>query len=397
MAGSSISAFTEFVNETGPTYLTSQTDRVNDAAKTNYETIGYLSRGQQMSDVLQGGANIKDIIYLNAVRRARSYKPMEDQSYQAVQTGITWTGEWRCWMTDIVVTDQELELNAGATLNNNTRAQKFKDIWFTKQQQAHSDAMDYLEEKYWAVPNTLEMESATGQEMYSIPALVNEFTNGLPTSVHPGGAWTTKQGINPTTAGQTNWVPQQFDYIDKLPSTSGSYNAKSLIAVFDRAWSKLNFRPPPHDKQYFETETAQPINVVFTSLQGRLNLLTSYRASNNLWADVHDPFFTPMYGGAPVVYVAALDTAAIFPTGAGATLSTELDTAGTTNAGPRYFLIQPKYLRTIFHSERFMANLGKMKDVRQPTTNIWPIDTWSNTIARSLRRHAIIYPSADIS
>lgn len=395
MAGSSISAFTEFVNQTGPTYLTSQSDRVNDAAKTNYETVGYLSRGQQMADVLQGGANIKDIIYLNAVRRARSYKPMEDQQYQAVQTGVSWTGEWRTWMTDIVVTDQELELNAGAVFSKETRAQKFKDIWYTKQQQAHSDAMDYLEEKYWAVPDTTQMEAATGQEMYSIPALINEFTNGLPSAAHPGGVWTTKMGIAPAT--NANWVPQQFDYIDKLPTTSASYNAKSLIAVFDRAWSKLRFRPPPHDKQYFESETAQPINVVFTSLQGRLNLMTSYRASNNLWADVQDPYFQPMYGGAPIVYVATLDTAAIFPTGAAAALSTELDTAGTTNAGPRYFLVQPKYLRTIFHTERFMANLGKMKDVRQPTTNIWPIDTWSNTIARSMRRHAIIYPSADIT
>src|SRR5688572_13922232 len=127
MAGSSISQFTEFVNQTGATYLTSESDRVNDAQKTNYNTLGYLSRRQQMSDMLQGGSNIKDITYLSATRRARSYKPMEDQTYQAVQTGVTWTGEWRCWMTDITVTDQELELNAGAVFSKEHRAQKFKD------------------------------------------------------------------------------------------------------------------------------------------------------------------------------------------------------------------------------------------------------------------------------
>lgn len=388
-----MSQFTEFVNQTGATYLTSETERVNDAQKNNYNTLGYLSRGQQMADVLQGGSNIKDILYLETTRRARSYKPMEDQAYVAVQTGITWTGEWRCWMTDIVITDQELEMNAGAVFSKEHRAQKFKDLWFTKQQQAHSDAMDYIEERYWAPANTLQMESATGQEMYSLAALLNEYTSGLPDALNPGGAWTTKLGINPVT--HPNWDNQRFDYVDRLATNSLTYNAKSLIAVFNKAWSKLQFRPPAHDKQYFEQETAQPINVVFTSLQGRLNLMQSYQASNQLWADTHDPFFNPMFAGAPVVYVAALDAAAIYPTGAAGALSTELDTAGTTNAGPRYYLIQPKYLRTVFHADRWMANLGKMKDVRQPTTNIWPIDTWSNTVPRSLKRHAVIYPSVD--
>jgi len=388
MAGQALSLFAEFVNETGPTFLTSQEERVNDAQKRNYRTLGYLSRGQKMSEMLQGGQQIKDIIYLSATRTGRTYLPNEAISRTNKQTGTAWTVPWRFWENHIAYTDQEIELNDGASAAQ--LAQQYKRIWHAKQQELATDQANFQEELLWAVPDTTKMESATGQEPYSIPCFVNEFDNGLPSAAHPGGAWTTVQQINPTTVGQTNWVPQRFGY------TASTTTTQALTDAFDKAWLSLEFQSPPYDKQYFESDTAEPINIVATSMQGRINLMKVYRANNDRWEDMKDPWFQPMYAGAPCVYVAQLDSAAIFPTGAAAALSTELDTAGTTNAGPRYFLLQPKYLRMVYKSGRFMKNLGEFTPPETPTSHFMPVDTWGNLVCRSRIRHGIIYPTADI-
>lgn len=405
MAATAIQGFTQFVAETGPLLLTGTQSVVNDAQGNNFNTMGYLARGQQMSDIVQGGSEIIDEIYLSATRRAREYQEMEDQAYATVTSGTIHHTPWRTWMTDIVIPEKLIELNAGAQFSAQHRAQQYKDIWFRKQQECWTDAWAFEEENAWAPPNKLTMEAATGRSQYSIPCFVNEFANGLPSAQHTGGIWTTKMQIDPAAAGQTNWQPQQFNYIDTLASNHASFGPTSLLSVFDRAWMKLGFRPPPHDKQYFETATAKPINVIFTSLQGRLNLLKTYRNSQDRWENASDPFMNPMYAGAPLVYVSQLDTAAIFPTGVGTTtadalLSTELDTTNTIaggNAGPRYFLIQPEYMRKVYFKDRSMKMTGEMRDVRQPFTLIYPIDNLCNLIARSLKRHGIIYPSADIA
>lgn len=393
--GLAVSQFTQFVNETGPTVYTSTTDVINDAQRTNTNTLGYLLRGQNQSDILQGGSRLTDEIMLSLSPRARSYKPLEDQDYQMTETGVFWSAEWRTWMTDMVVPDILLELNAGADASAEHRAFMFKNYWHRMQQNAYAEAMEYEESVLWAVPDKTKMESATGKEQYSIPCFINEYTNGLAASSdQPGGAWTTVEGIDPTTAGYENWVPQRFGYSNTNPSATA--DANSFLTAIDDAWMSLNFQPPPHNAQYFESPTAKPINVVFTSKKGRIIALRCYRASNDRWDNMKDPFFNPMYDGAPFVYVKLLDTAAIFPTGAAGALGNETSTANT-NAGPRFFLVQPEYLRKAYHKGRWMKNLGNMKDRKQPTTSTWPIDTWSNTICRSRRRHGIIYPTGNIS
>lgn len=395
-----IYAFQQFVRDTGPAIVTSAESIVNDQQLTNYQTLGYLSRGQKMSEIVQGGSKLQDTIFLRNENRSRYYQEYEAQTYQYVNSGTNWEVYWRKWMTDISIPEDLILLNAGAQYTAKHRAQQYKSIWFQKQQEAMSGAADFQEQALWAVPEVNEMESATGRKMYSIPCFINEYPNGLPDATHPGGAWTTKMGINPVT--EPNWKPQQFTYADVLPSTATvathgtAFNSSSLIAVMDKAWDKLNFRPPPHSKEYFEQETSRPINVVLTSLQGKVKLLNSYRASGDRWVDAKDPYMAPMYDGAPIVYVAALDTAAIFPTGAAGALSTELDGSATNNQGARYYLIQPEYLRMGYFRDRMLKNIGEQHDVAYPGLLIYPILSMSNLFARSMKRHAIIYPSADI-
>ncbi len=394
MAGSPLSAFGMFVASTGPTIYTSQEAIINDAQRTNYNTLGYLLRGQRMSDVLSSGAYIQDHVYLSSQSVTHSYQPGATETYTQPQVGTQWRVDWRFFLTYIAWTDQELELQAGSGMTTKARYMKYKDVWFQKEQNNHTDRMNYCEDVAWAVPDKTKMESQDGQEFYSIPCFVNEFPNGLPSAAHPGGVWTTVQGIDPTAAGKENWKPQTFDYDNVAAATP----ATNLIAALDSANLSLDFRPPPMYRESFEQRQGWASDLVcFTSKKGVNNARRLYRDSNDRWQDNWDPFGNPMYGGMPFVYVAKLDSAAIFPTGASAALSTELDTAGTTNAGPRYFLIRPKYLRMVFHSDRYFKNLGEMTDMRQPTVHAMPIDTWGNMICRSRIRHGIIKPTADIA
>lgn len=398
MAGSPLSAFTRFQDITGPTYLTSREEVINDAQKRNYRTAGYLLRGQQLSDVLKGGSSIKDNILLSVVRVTHSYQPGDNESIPMPQTGDTWSIPWRFWITPLGWTDQQIELNdATGDLTH-----IFKSEWWRMQQDAITDQFNYLEDTWWAQPDATKMEAADGKEMYSIAAGLNEFRNGLYGSQAPGGGWTTYQGINPTLAGKTNWGPTQQTYPALLPA--GTPLIGGLVSAFDKAYDLTDFAPPPMNAEYFESPMAQPQGFVACSLQGKANVRFAYRAENDRWQDFFDPFGSPTYGGRPFVYVAQLDNAALYPTGTGSTtfggaLSTELDTTNTVaggNAGPRYYGIMPKYLKMVYKNTRFMRDLGVFTDKDTPTTHARYWDNWGNLVFRSRQRHFILYPSADI-
>lgn len=400
MAGVAVQAFTEAVRLTGPTVFTGVQDVVNDAQKTNYATQGYLMRGQQMSDVVQGGIQIVDDIYLSAVRKARSYKPGQKQSYSNPQTGTQIAVPWRFFITDVTWDDTERELNEGAGRAGD-RSLRYKDIWFKKQMNSYSDWCDFLEEQYWNVPDQSRMEVSSGDQMFSIPYLLSEMPfDGTNYSAYPGGAFSAvKCGINRTTAGLGNWDNQRFGYAS---ATYGSaMTATSLLVAFKNGFQKLDFRPPPQFSEYFESAQSKPVNFVACNNAAKSFVWQLYISAQNRWSDQMDPYGSPMFDGVPFVYIAALDNAAIYPTGsagpAAATPSTDGDTAGTTNAGPRYWLINAEYLRHIYHSKFTMMSLGVMDDRAQPTSHTMPLLTWCNLFPRSLRRHGIVYPTADIT
>ena len=106
-----MSAFSRFQDITGPTYYSSKEDVINDAQKQNTNTLGYLLRGQQMSDTLSGGSSIRDNINLSVDRIARFYSVDETETYQAPQNSATWIQYFRFARTYCTWTDQELELN----------------------------------------------------------------------------------------------------------------------------------------------------------------------------------------------------------------------------------------------------------------------------------------------
>ena len=194
--------FDLFNRVTGPAYLSGPKQVVNDAQLTNYRTLGYMLRGQSMSRVLQGGASLKDIIYLSENPRMRSYSPgVSKQTYSDPQPGVVMTQNWRFFITDITTRDEELDLQAGSEMSSEARFQKYKDLVFQKEQDKATNAAAYWERALWAAADKTKMEgsSATTTEMMSIPAIINEsgicanytsgaVTTGLLGAAAPGGA-----------------------------------------------------------------------------------------------------------------------------------------------------------------------------------------------------------------
>lgn len=402
--GVALNLFTEFVNITGPTYLTRPREVVNDAQKTNYGTLGYMLRGQGMSDVLQGGADIRDYIYLSAVRRARSYKPNQRQTYTNPQTGTTWTINWRFFLTDMVWTDEEIILNAGGNMSQEAKFQAYKDLYWRKQQDLYTDQMNFFEELFWATPDTAEMEAQGGQEMYSIPCFITEndaqgTVGEVQTAEHPFDvnltAWTTIAGINPDVAdGGENWANILLQYGGT--STANGFtvaNIDNVLHYLDMAYHATDFRPPPMFQEYFENpqKQQQPGPFIACSLIGKTKLMFLYRESKDRWIDMKDPFFNPTYAGSPIVYIAQLDTAALY-TDSVATPTAAVSESAADVVGPRYYGIQPQYLRPVFHSDRYFTSLGVMTDVEQPTTHVMPVNTYANLAPRSRNRHFMLTP-----
>lgn len=390
----SLSLFTDFMASTGPRYLTSAMDVVNEAVRTNYAGLGYMLKGQMASTVTQGGADIRDSIYLATTRRSRTYAPNEPQTYTMPQTLVGWSIPWRFTMTDMVWTDEEITLQSGGSgASQESKFQKYKDIKYQKERDMWTDALNHMDDLLWAAPDKSKMEAAAGREPYSIPAFINEQTNTLfnsDSTSGAGGAWTTVENIDPTLAGQTTWQNQKFTYANFTVNDSGN-----LINAFDRAFLSTDFRPPPIKTEFYEGAPTSAQRFIACSLNGYTKTMQLLRASNDRWAALNDPatgFLEVRYAGIPLVYCSQLDTAALY-LDTGTSLAAE--TAANTT-GPRFYGINAEYLRSVFHSDRFFHNQGTMRDPAQPTTYIMVVNSYFNLVCRSRRRQFIISPSTDL-
>lgn len=391
--GLALSGFSQFMSITAPHTFTDAESVINDAQLTNYRTLGYMLRGQRMSRVVQGGSMIQDRIFLAAVRRARSYKPLAQQNYGITQTGKMWQVPWRFFLNDVSWNDETTVLNAGSSMTSKARKEAYKNYWFELMQNMYTDQMAYWEEVLWATPNKATMEAQDGQEMYSILAFLNEHTNGLfnPGSAGAGGVWTTVQGIDPTASDALNWVPTQLTYGQgDTGFTKG--NLKNVLNALDRVYMKTDFQPPPLQRQYFEDPMSldKPGAFIACSLIGRSMVMHVYRESKDRWIDMKDPFQNPTYAGAPFVYIAQLDVATPY---AISTTSTGTEQTATV-VGPRFYGVQPDYMSTVFHADRYMTNLGIFTEKESPTEHTMPINTFGNLVCRSRKRHFILSPAS---
>ena len=372
---SALSTFTDFIDTTGPSFLTSAEDVVNEACKNNYLLRRFL-RGQGPSETIQGGSSIKDTIMFDEESTFQYYEPNQTFTWENPQVVENWEIQWRFCVDHMAYTDAEVELNVGTGLSRAARHTAYKRLKRIKEQRLWTSILNGMEDALFAIPSNGGMEASTGTRPYSIPAFLNEETNGL------YSGFSTVQGLAPTT--YSKWVPQQKTY-----GSTDVDNADNIISKMDELFLDVQFTPPPSHQEYFDDPS---LNAMFIacSKAGQRIYTQLLRSSQDTFvtASRQDPAYqSPKYAGIDLVHAPKLDEYAGYTGGD----NTEL---GATKQGPRYYFINGNYMKFVFHTTRYMYQHPAMRHPNQPFTTIVPVDSWYNFVCRSRQRQGILSPTA---
>tara|TARA_R110002110_G_scaffold970_5_gene3692 strand:+ start:7623 stop:8780 length:1158 start_codon:yes stop_codon:yes gene_type:complete len=378
---SALSTFTDFVNTTGPSFLTSAEDVVNEACKNNYLLRRFMAGGGP-SESAQGGSKIKDTIMFDEASTFQYYEPNETFAWQNPQVVENWEIDWRFCVDHMAFTDSEIELNLGGGLGRSARHQAYKRLKRIKEQRLWTSILNGMEDALFAQPVTGDMEASSGTKPYSIPAFVNETAT---TGLYNG--FTSVQGLSPTT--HPKWAPQQETY-----TATGANADGNIIAAFDKMFLDVQFTPPPSHQEYFEDPS---LNAMFIACSKKgQNIYTQLlRESQDTFvtASRQDPaYMAPKFAGIDLVNAVALDTYAGYGTNQ---VATEGD-ATANFSGPRYYFLNGNYMKFIFHQTRYMYQHEVMRHPNQPFTSIVPVDSWYNFVCRSRQRQGIVSPASDL-
>ena len=372
---SALSTFTDFIDTTGPSFLTSAEEVVNEACKNNYLLRRFL-RGQGPSETVQGGSSIKDTIMFDEESTFQYYEPNQTFTWENPQVLENWEIHWRFCVDHMAYTDAEVELNVGTGMSRAARHTAYKRLKRIKEQRLWTSILNGMEDALFAVPSNSAMEATTGTRPYSIPAFLNEETNGL------YSGFTSVQGLAPAT--YSKWVPQQKTY-----GSTDVDNADNIISKMDELFLDVQFTPPPSHQEYFDDPS---LNAMFIacSKAGQRIYTQLLRSSQDTFvtASRQDPAYqSPKYAGIDLVHAPKLDEYAGYAGGS----FTELT---ATNQGPRYYFINGNYMKFVFHTTRYMYQHPAMRHPNQPFTTIVPVDSWYNFVCRSRQRQGILSPFA---
>lgn len=387
MAGAALSAFGDFVLNTSYKIVGGPEKIINEIQKKTYP-LSYALKGREAGEVLQGGREIRDQIFLDESSTFEEVLPGEDSTWQYPNVESEYTARWRYWQDHYMWLDQTVDLNEGDP----------KLIYKREMYKIHArvwtSMINGADATLFRAPNKDTMEAAAGKQTYSLPVHMNEQTNTLFNSVTtaaPGGAWTVVQNIAPNT--KTRWKSAQQSYGAGNAGFTVDSKANVFFA-FRKMWNAVHFQQPPTRQQYFESAELGR-QVIFCSDEGISLFEHLLRASNDrLLAGYQDPAYTgPQFNGIPLVYVSDLDTTALYSAaGATTTLGTE---ANADILGPRYYWANFNYLKLIFHSKWYFRTMNEIQLERQPNVHVIPIQTWCNLVCLSRRRQGIVYPVSD--
>lgn len=374
---SALATFTDFVDTTGPSFLTSAEDVVNEACKNNYLLRRFL-RGQGPSETIQGGSSIKDSILFDEESTFQYYEPNQTFTWENPQVIENWEIQWRFCVDHMAYTDAEVELNVGTGLARAARHTAYKRLKRIKEQRMWTSILNGMEDALFAIPSNGQMEATTGTRPYSLPAFVNEESNGL------YSGFTTVQGLNPST--YSKWTPAQKTY-----GSANVDNADNIISKMDELFLDVQFTPPPSHQEYFDDPS---LNAMFIacSKAGQRIYTQLLRSSQDTFvtASRQDPAYqSPKYAGIDLVHAPKLDEYAGYSGGS----NTELT---ATKQGPRYYFVNGNYMKFVFHTTRYMYQHPAMRHPNQPFTTIVPVDSWYNFVCRSRQRQGILSPSTTV-
>ena len=428
MAGTPADKFRDYMEVTGPAYLTGPDTIINEAVKRRY-LWGDLIKGKERA--IQGGTEIRETLMTSDGATFQYYQPNETFTWSNPQVLDTVSADWRFAVDHMAWTDHEVELNAGEGLSKDALKVAYKRLKRAKEQRMVTSLANGLEESLWASPwgQSGEMESSTGKTPYSFPCFITEngktiggeYKGYVPALA--AGDWTTVAGIDPD--DQAVWGNQIVFYDKNLTanaaavsnsyeeyhideSTDTTHNVYGLITAFDEMFLKLDFRAPSTNAEYFENASMNQQKIC-CSRRGINEYKRALRDSNDRLVSMQDAAYSsPAYSGIPLTYCSQLDTAALYNTDADTVVDTlagraasEIaiaSTAGTEfqdesiDKGARYYWINGEYMTPFVHTRRYMVKHDVMRHPNQPFTNIQPTDTWWNLLPSSRQRHGIVSP-----
>jgi len=425
MPGTPIQTFNDFMNATGPTYLTSADQVINEAVKNTY-AFSRLLKEKTSEATVQGGNEIRDVIMFDDASTYDHYLPNDTFSWRNANVTDTVRAPWRFSIDHMAWTDHEVELNSGSGSTRDYVKAQYKRLKRIKEQRMWTSLTNGFENDLWATTfnNNAEMEGNAGKLPYSLPAFITE----IPMTGSPFGAdqrgdvpfgWTNVMNLAPS--AETRWS-NQISYYDPAPA-SGDPNAPlalyssiqnvrtgadnysayigGLLTAFDEMFLKLDFRTPSTRAEYFEKPSMNR-QMILCSRLGINQYKQVLRASNDTLVSYQDPAYNaPTYSGIELMYCSNLDTAALFPSGGGTrtTATTDIGAmtgyaaeASATDAGPRYWWVNGNYLTPIFHNRRYFEKHEVLRHPNQPFTYVQVVDCWWNLFCNSRQRQGIVAP-----
>ena len=390
MAGFPINEFADFVEGTGPTYVTGPKDLVNEAVKNTYY-FGRLMQGDVNSTkILQGGADIRESIVFRDNGTFETYNPGQNHDWKNPQRLDKIQAFWKFTMAHMSWTEQEILLNEKIAYGTEeARFHQYVDIRNEKELLMWTSKWNGLEDLLWAEPDILTMDGeGTGfTQPSSIPLYINEDTDGL--FARNGTTFSTIEGIDPTAAATDGkFTPQQLTYDSSTVNDDGN-----IVSMFDEMFMDVSFEQPYMHKQYWEDPRLNK-QMILTTKVGRKAAMVLLRAGSDRYAvGSQDPAYPdPVYNGIPIARVSTLETATLYDDGS----SDNTTEALADIKGPRFIWLNGNYLYPVFHRDRYFSKFEVTKHHNVPDTWVCPVATWYQVICTSRQRQGILSPSVDL-
>lgn len=387
--GIPIAQYLDWVSNTGPQFLSGPEHIVNNVSRRSF-MLGKFLRGKPASEILKGSNKIQETLYLEAKRSFEMIERGQDITWQNPQKDVVMSLDWKFGL-DHMAWDEFEYLGQTEGLTAGGLKTKYKDMAYSKQQRLWESAIDGLEDVIWEPPATTSTETSTfasmesgGKQSYSIPVFVNE--NEGSTTGSFSDAWTSVEGVSWATYS-TNWDNKRetYAYADLDDPFDG------LFPAFDRISLEINYRRPGIKDDYFENETSPGTDLcIAASKTGTANVMALHRISNDSLIQPQDAAYPyPRWNGAPIVDVQALDDAQLY--GNGTAYVDELD-AAVDESGPRYYFLNTRYLKMVFHRAKYFHMRKAKEPERKVGVYFMPVEIWFNLVCTSRRHQGLVSP-----
>lgn len=418
-----IDSFNDFMNATGPAYVTGPEVLINDAVQQNYLWAALIA-GKNMDMVLQGGSKIRDVLMLGEGSTYSKTVPNQPFAVQLQERTKRIEMSWTFPQAYMAWTDEEIDLNEGPMEAVFKKVKRAKEIGYSADMLGGLDA-DLLKTPYG---NYADMET-TPVTPLSLHAFCTEHILSTPDG-YMGGVptgWTNIGGIPPAT--NLNWANQLVLYkrgsanwnapaAPNVALTGHNAIAAALTSVFglltgmDELFAKCDFRAPLIEGNNFKASSIAD-QLILASRAGINEYRAALRASNDQLlggASRSDAAYQrPEYSGVKFIEVNRWNSNTkgnVWPAAASAVTDSLAGRNGqtvtqgggeyqdiTVDKGSRFMMMHRDCFTPVIHSKHFMT---KDKVVHVPMTHSYYQTgrTWTNNFPRSRKRVGILSPVA---